>query len=86
MDEAFLPMHRLLPSLLPLTAPIEHAGLGIRQTITGCDVTTPIELDLTVGDEGVVIGAAPPLYHLETSELPVLHTVRVIVTTGDDHG
>ncbi|MFT3877537.1 MAG: hypothetical protein QM708_14120 [Propioniciclava sp.] len=86
MDEAFIPLHRLLPALLPLSPPIEDAARGIRQTITACEVTTPIELDLTVTGGQVQIGAAPPLYHLETSLAPVLHAVRIVVVTGESDG
>ena len=85
MDEAFIPLHQLLPDLLPLTAVIEDEELGVRQIVTGCEVETPIELDLVVGHGmsagEMQIGAAPPLYHLETSYLPIFHSVRIIVTS-----
>lgn len=85
MDEAFMALHQLLPNLLPLVEPIEHAELGIRQTVTGCFVETPIEIDIVVGADGTVgIGATPPLYHVMTSDLPVFHTIRVLVTSRDD--
>jgi len=90
MDEAFVPLHRLLPDLLPLTAVIEDEELGVRQIVTGCEVDTPIELDLVVGSGStagtVQIGAAPPLYHLETSDLPVFHRVRITVTSEAHNG
>ncbi|WP_137846504.1 hypothetical protein [Microbacterium sp. 2FI] len=91
MDEAFLALHTLLPDLLPLTEPLHDELAGVRQIITGCEVETPIELDLTMrtgsdGRERVEIGAAPPLYHLEVSELPVFHAVRIVVTSEARHG
>ena len=51
----------------------------MRSRITGYDVSTPVELSIVVGSDGVVeIGGAPPLYHLATSTLPVFHQIRVV--------
>lgn len=82
MDEAFLSLHELLPTLLPITAPIGSTELGILTTITGCEVQTPLELDIVLNGTGLEIGGAPPLYHLETSQLPVLHSIRIVVVSG----
>lgn len=81
MDEAFLPLHELLPTLLPVTAPIGSTEMGILTTITGCEVQTPLELDILLNGTNMEIGGAPPLYHLETSQLPVLHSIRIIVVS-----
>lgn len=91
MDEAFLPLHALLPDLLPIGDVLYDEVTGIRQIVTGCEVGTPIELDLSVrtrsdGGTDVQIGAVPPLYHLETSQLPVFHAVRLVVTSEARRG
>lgn len=83
MDEAFRPLPELLPELLPLAEPISTADGTIRTVITGCTVQTPVELDLTVTGGSVVIGGAPPLYHLETSETPVFHSLRLVVESAE---
>jgi hypothetical protein len=83
MDEAFLPLHELLLTILPLTAPIGSTEAGILTTVTGCEVATPMELDILVNGTRVEIGGAPPLYHLETSQQPVLHSIRVVIVSKD---
>lgn len=79
MDEAFLPLATLLPELLPRVPDLHDEDAGVRSYVTGYDVTTPVELDIEVAADGTVrLGGAPPLYHLETSTLPVLHSVRIV--------
>jgi hypothetical protein len=87
VDEAFLPLAELVPGLLP-DLPDIHAAvddeLGVRMRITGYDVTSPVELDVAVRPDGSVeIGGAPPLYHLATSTLPVLHGLRLVAVRED---
>jgi hypothetical protein len=79
VDEAFLPLAELLPALLPAVPDLYDAEAGVRSQVTGCDVETPIELGIDVAASGAVrLGGAPPLYHVETSTLPVLHRVRIV--------
>jgi hypothetical protein len=87
VDEAFLPFAELVPGLLP-DLPDIHAAVddetGVRMRITGYDVTSPVELDVAVRPDGSVeIGGAPPLYHLATSTLPVLHGLRLVAVRED---
>lgn len=77
MDEAFVPLHQLVPALLPLLPDLVDEEAGTRTRVTGYEVSTPLELDVTLEGGEVRIGSAPPLYHLETSVLPVLHQVRI---------
>ena len=79
MDEAFLPLNQLLPELIPNLPDITDDDAGVRTRITGYEVTTPVELGIVVKPDGSVeLGAAPPLYHVATSTLPVFHTVRLV--------
>lgn len=79
MDEAFIPFSELIPQILPVTDPVEDLTLGVRTMVTACVVETPIELDIMWGTHGLAVGSVPPLYHLETSDLPVFHRVRITV-------
>jgi hypothetical protein len=77
IDEAFLPLSELLPLLLPDLSELRDDTMGVLSTVTGVDLETPVELDIVVDPSGrVAIGGTPPIYHLETSSLPVFHQVR----------
>jgi hypothetical protein len=79
MDEAFLALHELVPALIPNLPDIIDTDAGVRTRLTGYDVTTPVELTVTVRADGSVrLGGAPPLYHLATSTLPVFHGLRIV--------
>lgn len=79
IDEAFLPFDELLAGLLPQLPDLVDEGAGVRSRVTGLEVETPVELDISVGADGAVrLGGAPPIYHVETSSLPVFHTVRLV--------
>lgn len=79
LDEAFLPLHELVPLLLPDLPDLVDEEAGVRSSVVGCDVTTPVELDVVVDEHGqVTLGGTPPLYHFATSTLPVFHSVRLV--------
>ena len=79
VDEAFLPLAELLPQLLPVLPDLYDANAGVRSRITGLDVQTPVELDIVVdAGGGVRLGGTPPIYHVQTSTLPVFHTIRLV--------
>jgi hypothetical protein len=79
VDEAFLPLHELMPALIPNLPDILDTDAGVRTRMTGYDVTTPVELDIVVSADGSVrLGGAPPLYHLATSTVPVFHGLRIV--------
>ena len=68
MDEAFLPVHRCSQGWLPAEAEFDDPDAGVRSCITGCEIETPVELDVTRdGDGRLRIGATPPLYWVDTS-------------------
>jgi hypothetical protein len=84
VDEAFLPLAELLPGLLPSLPDLYNADAGMRSRVTGVDLETPVELDVVVSDNGSVrVGATPPIYHLETSTLPVFHAIRIVAVRGE---
>jgi hypothetical protein len=79
VDEAFVPLAELLPQLLPLVPDLYDADAGVRSRVTGLDVETPVELDIVVDADGRVrLGGTPPIYHVETSTLPVFHAIRMV--------
>ncbi len=89
MDEAFIPLHRLVTELLPVLPDLVDEEAGTRSYVTAYEVSTPVELDISsrdgdvlpsADDPVVAIGSVPPLYHLETSLFPVLHQLRVLAT------
>lgn len=82
MDEAFLPLHELLPALIPNLPDIIDTDAGVRTRPTGYEVITPVELTISVRADGSVqLGGAPPLYHVATSTLPVFHALRIVATS-----
>lgn len=86
MDESFVPLGELLPELLPFIPDLVDEQAGVRTSVSGYDVSTPVELDISVGPDGAVrLGGAPPLYHVATSFLPVLHSVRLLATQDEEH-
>ena len=79
LDEAFLPLDELVPLLLPDLPDVVDEEVGVRSSVVGCEVTTPVELDIVVDEHGRVrLGGTPPIYHLATSTLPVFHSVRLV--------
>lgn len=85
MDEAFLPLDELLAGLLPALPDLVDPAAGVRSRVTGLDLETPVELDIRVDAGGAVrLGGTPPIYHLETSTLPVFHTIRLIAARGGE--
>lgn len=83
LDEAFLPLHELVPLLLPDLPDLVDEEAGVRSRVTAVELETPVELDVVLDDAGrAVLGGAPPLYHLETSWLPVLHQLRLTAERG----
>lgn len=84
MDESFLPLSELLPGLLPALPDLYDPEAGVRSRVTGLDVETPVELDIAVDAEGFVrLGGTPPIYHVETSTLPVFHTIRLVAVRDE---
>lgn len=84
LHPAFAPLHRLVHDLLPQVPPLVDDESGTRSRITSYEVSTPLELDVVVEGGEVRLGSAPPLYHLETSLMPVLHQVRLLAVVEEE--
>jgi hypothetical protein len=56
--------------------PLHMAELSLR---------TPIELDLSIADDGTVtaLAGSPPTQRIETTVMPVFHTLRVRIARSD---
>jgi hypothetical protein len=79
VDEAFVPLSDLVPELLPTVPDLHDEDAGVHTWVTGYEVDTPVELWIGVRPDGSVeLGGSPPVYHVETSTLPVFHAVRVV--------
>lgn len=84
MDEAFLPLHELLPLLLPELPELVDDEAGVRMHAVGVDLETPVELDIVVDERGgVSVGGVPPLYPLETTWRPVFHQIRLVTLRAE---
>jgi hypothetical protein len=79
IDEAFATLGQNLESYLDLPARLE-GSFGDERVVLSAEeiaITTPIELSIAVAEDGTVaIGCAPPLYAIETTVVPVFHTIR----------
>lgn len=77
MDDAFLPLHRMIAEMGSFPAEILDEEAGVRSHIHTFEIETPIELDVFRDDDGALrIGSTPPLYRVDTSFLPSFHNVR----------
>ena len=81
LDEFLHPCARLFEDIADLDAHLVDHDLGVAMEMERADVSTPIELDVAVEDDGrVTLITAPPTQHVETTYMPVLHRVRMVVT------
>jgi hypothetical protein len=77
MDDAFLPLHRMIEQTVPLGREIRDEEAGVNSYIYACSIETPVELDVVRDEDGALrIGCVPPLYRVSTSVLPVFHNIR----------
>jgi hypothetical protein len=77
MDEAFVPLHRIIQGMIPAAGGIRDDDLGVHMDIHRFELETPVELDVAhdqVG--GLHIGSTPPLYYVDTSLRPSYHRMR----------
>jgi len=78
MDEAFVPMHRVIGGMRP-TADVRDDVLGIHSYISRVEIDAPVELDITRDGGGTIqIGSTPPLYYVDTSLRPSYHRMRFV--------
>jgi hypothetical protein len=83
VDEAFIPLSELLGEL-GAHGDVRDETAGIHMVIDRFTVETPIELDLSVRDDGTIaIGSVPPLYRISTSLRPSYHRVEFTAELHD---
>jgi hypothetical protein len=82
MDEAFRPLSTTLLDFAGHSPVIGGEAWGQRLMMTGLEIASPVELDVSRGSDGALrIGTTPPLYPLMTTVGPVFHrlTLRAAV-------
>jgi hypothetical protein len=86
VDDEFLgPFATLVECLGDLEVvvdPVTGDGMRVERAV----LDLPIELDVGVDDDGVVVLAtAPPTQHVETTIMPVFHQVRIEIGVDGSH-
>jgi hypothetical protein len=83
MDEAFIPLHEMILGMAA-RGDIRADDHGIHMYIDRFSVESPIELDLSVHDDGSIgIGSVPPLYRVSTTFRPSYHQIRFTAELAD---
>jgi hypothetical protein len=81
LDEAFVPLYEQLVAHADVVSDIEDVELGIKQSITGIGIETPVEIQVYNDEYGnLAIGSTPPVYHMATTIMPVFHKIRFNIT------
>ncbi|MEG3165129.1 hypothetical protein U1701_11040 [Sphingomonas sp. PB2P19] len=86
MDQAFRPLSTTLLDFAG-HSPVIGSEPGQRLMMTGLEIASPVQLDVTRGPDGRLrIGTTPPLYPLMTTVGPVFHrlTLRAAVDERDE--
>ena len=76
MDEAFVPLHRIIGGLQPPAVEFRDDEAGVRSYIHRFEIESPVELDVTREDGLLYLGSTPPLYYVDTSLRPSYHRLR----------
>ena len=77
IDEAFLSFETMMEKMLSLSDPISNERVGVRSHIYEFEISSPVELDVSLDEHGnLKIGTVPPLYRVDTSYLPSFHQLR----------
>jgi hypothetical protein len=77
VDEAFHPLEQFIGGLAPTVGEFRDDDAGVRSYIHRFEIDSPVELDVTRDQDGVLrIGTTPPLYYVNTSLRPAYHRVR----------
>jgi len=76
IDEAMLPFSELVEELASIEAQAGSKQMGVIMEIERLKAGLPLQLDLLTDENGrVVLGGSPPLYYVETTFLPVFHSI-----------
>jgi hypothetical protein len=78
IDEAFASLGENLTGFCAeIEGEVADAEAGVRMQLEEFEVSTPVELDLSVHSDGSIeIGCAPPLFPVETTVFPVFHQIK----------
>ena len=77
MDEAFFSLNNIINDLNPAPAEFWDEEEGVHSYIDRFDIDMPVELAITVDENGkVIIGTTPPLYYVDTTYRPSYHQIR----------
>jgi hypothetical protein len=85
IDEAYASLVDNLVAFGDIPGVFEDPHHIQRLRVRRIEVETPIELDLRSSAGGVnALGSAPPLYRVETTIMPVFHTLRLTLVPAAD--
>jgi hypothetical protein len=85
MDEAFIPLSKMIESITDIEGEIYTDDQGIHSYIYAFDVSTPIELDVFKDEHGKLqIGSVPPIYRVPTTFRPLYHSISLNMKKTND--
>ena len=74
VDEAMMSLEEMVADLVAPVEEIVDEENGVLMGISSISIDMPVQLDVVMDENGQVhLGTTPPLYHLETSFMPVFH-------------
>jgi hypothetical protein len=77
MDEAFVPLHRIIQGMAPAVGDLCDDDVGVHMYIDRFEIESPLELDVVRDpDRGLEIGSTPPIYYVDTAQRPSYHRIR----------
>jgi hypothetical protein len=83
MDEAFHPLSDMVVDLVSHDPIVGVSEDGTRLRMTAIEIDSPIELDVTLDEDGKIrIGLTPPIYGIKTGVMPSFHQIRLRADEG----
>ncbi|MEP1079876.1 hypothetical protein NDI52_31195 [Leptolyngbya sp. PL-A3] len=85
VSDVYHSLSNLVEQLADFTDPLEDLATGQTLEIERVNIDLPIELNISVNDEGnVTLRSSPPTQTTETTILPVFHrlSLQIIATDG----
>ncbi|NSL90807.1 hypothetical protein [Chitinophaga solisilvae] len=77
-DESFFSFRQMLENLLSFQGEFTDEENGVHSYIYEIEIGTPVELDISVDENGkVTIGSVPPVYRVNTSFRPSYHSITI---------
>lgn len=85
IDEALAPVADFVQELVGISGEMVNKDHGMRMYVESLDISTPIEMDVLVSENGeVVLGSAPPTQTVETSFMPVFHQIKLNISIEEN--